>query len=78
MRFQTLARVAEEALRVSSLALAVSLFGEGMRLRPLSEECKRRWRAEMDIMLSVCEHIVELVPQWHNLPDGTQQEVGTL
>ncbi|GJP58849.1 hypothetical protein CLOP_g4772, partial [Closterium sp. NIES-67] len=55
--------------------LSVSLFGEGLRLRPLSADCKRRWRMEMGTMLSVCQHIVELVPHTQTMPDGSSQEV---
>ncbi|CAI5516941.1 unnamed protein product [Closterium sp. Naga37s-1] len=55
--------------------LSVSLFGEGLRLRPLSADCKRRWRMEMGTMLSVCQHIVELVPHTQTMPDGSTQEV---
>lgn len=55
--------------------LSVSLFGEGMKLRPLSKECKRRWRIEMDMLLCVCDHIVELKPSWQISPNGSRQEV---
>lgn len=42
--------------------LAASVFGEQSRLEPMSTERKARWRKEMAWLLSVTDHIVELVP----------------
>jgi len=33
------------------------------------------WRREMDCLLCVSDHIVELVPTWQTFPDGTRLEV---
>jgi hypothetical protein len=52
-----------------------SLFGELWRLEPLAEDRRTRWRREMEWLLSVSDHIVELVPSWQTFPDGTNLEV---
>lgn len=39
-----------------------SVFGEQKRLEPMQPERKVRWRKEIDWLLSVTDHIVELVP----------------
>ena len=36
------------------------------------------WRREMDWLLCVSDHIVELVPTWQTFPDGTRLEVTSL
>ena len=36
------------------------------------------WRREMDCLLCVSDHIVELVPTWQTFPDGTRLEVTSL
>ncbi|CAN1239339.1 Rop guanine nucleotide exchange factor 12 [Linum grandiflorum] len=41
--------------------LAASVFGEQWRLEPMSTERKTRWRREIDLLLSVTDHIVEFV-----------------
>ncbi|CAI0439113.1 unnamed protein product [Linum tenue] len=41
--------------------LAASVFGEQWRLEPMSNERKTRWRREIDLLLSVTDHIVEFV-----------------
>ena len=33
------------------------------------------WQREMDWLLCVSDHIVELVPTWQTFPDGTRLEV---
>jgi len=33
------------------------------------------WRREMDWLLCVSDHIVELVPTWQSFPDGNRLEV---
>ncbi|CAK9267865.1 unnamed protein product [Sphagnum jensenii] len=55
--------------------LSASLFGELWRLEPLAEDRRTRWRREMEWLLSVSDHIVELVPSWQTFPDGTNLEV---
>ncbi|KAH7292258.1 hypothetical protein KP509_29G059900 [Ceratopteris richardii] len=55
--------------------LSASVFGELYRVEPLSKERKVRWRREMGWLLSVCDHIVEFVPQLHELADGSSIEV---
>ncbi|KAJ7300242.1 hypothetical protein O6H91_Y029900 [Diphasiastrum complanatum] len=55
--------------------LSASVFGEIWRLEPLSPERKTMWRREMEWLLSVTDHIVELVPTWQTCPDGSSTEV---
>lgn len=33
------------------------------------------WRREMEWLLSVSDHIVELTPNWQTFPDGSKLEV---
>ena len=61
--------------RLSLFGIAASLFGELWRLEPLSHERRIRWRREMEWLLSVSDHIVELVPSWQSFPDGSSTEV---
>ncbi|CAD6229150.1 unnamed protein product [Miscanthus lutarioriparius] len=44
--------------------LCATIFGQLWRLEPLSPEKKAMWRREMDWLLCVSDHIVELVPMW--------------
>lgn len=55
--------------------LSASVFGELWRLEPLAEDRKAMWRREMEWLVSVADHIVELVPSWQTLPDGSKFEV---
>ncbi|KAH7288517.1 hypothetical protein KP509_31G029200 [Ceratopteris richardii] len=55
--------------------LSASVFGELWKLEPLSEERKSLWRRDMDWLLSVADCIVELVPSWQTLPDGSKFEI---
>lgn len=57
---------------------AASVFGELWRLEPLSVERRTMWRREMEWLLSVSDHIVELVPSWQRYPDGSTLEVCTM
>ncbi|XP_031377698.1 rop guanine nucleotide exchange factor 7-like [Punica granatum] len=57
--------------------LCATLFGQLWRLEPLPPEKKSMWRREMNWLLSVSDHIVELVPTWQNFPDGSKLEVMT-
>jgi hypothetical protein len=54
---------------------AATIFGQLWRLEPLLPEKKAMWRREMDWLLCVSDHIVELVPTWQTFPDGTRLEV---
>ncbi|KAH6806258.1 RHO guanyl-nucleotide exchange factor 7 [Perilla frutescens var. frutescens] len=57
--------------------LCATLFGQIWRLEPLQLEKKLMWRREMDWILCVSDHIVELVPSWQTFPDGSKLEVMT-
>ncbi|KAI4380022.1 hypothetical protein MLD38_006257 [Melastoma candidum] len=55
--------------------LAASIFGEQRKLEPMPPERKTRWRKEIDWLLSVTDHIVELVPSQQTSKDGTNMEI---
>ncbi|GFY93208.1 RHO guanyl-nucleotide exchange factor 7 [Actinidia rufa] len=57
--------------------LCATLFGQLWRLEPLSPEKKSMWRREMEWLLCVSDHIVELIPSWQTFPDGSKLEVMT-
>ncbi|ERN12008.1 hypothetical protein AMTRI_Chr08g160960 [Amborella trichopoda] len=57
--------------------LCATLFGQLWRLEPLPPEKKAMWRREMEWLLCVSDHIVELIPSWQTFPDGTKLEVMT-
>lgn len=57
--------------------LAASVFGELWKLEPLSEERKRKWRREMDWLLSPTNYMVELVPAKQNGANGRTLEIMT-
>ncbi|KAK4432332.1 Rop guanine nucleotide exchange factor 7 [Sesamum alatum] len=57
--------------------LCATLFGQVWRLEPLQPEKKLMWRREMEWLLCVSDHIVELIPSWQTFPDGTKLEVMT-
>ncbi|KAK3006455.1 hypothetical protein RJ639_015693 [Escallonia herrerae] len=57
--------------------LAASVFGELWKLEPLPEERKRKWRREMDWLLSPTNYMVELVPAKQNGPNGRTVEIMT-
>ncbi|KAG4962269.1 hypothetical protein JHK86_039137 [Glycine max] len=44
---------------------------------PIPCEKKEMWRREMECLLSVSDHIVELIPSWQTFPDGSKLEVMT-
>ncbi|XP_020673673.1 rho guanine nucleotide exchange factor 8 isoform X1 [Dendrobium catenatum] len=56
---------------------AASVFGEQAQLEPMSADRKARWRREIDWLLSVTDHIVELVPSQQVGNDGTKMEIMT-
>ncbi|KAL5229852.1 hypothetical protein ABZP36_028628 [Zizania latifolia] len=55
--------------------LFATVFGQLWRLEPLLPAKKAMWRREMDWLLCVSDHIVELVPTWQTFPDGTKLEI---
>eukprot|EP00250_Pteridium_aquilinum_P017073 c23437_g1_i1 orf=501-2345(-) len=55
--------------------LSASVFGEIWRLEPLSPKHKAMWRREMNWLVSIADHIVELVPSLQTFPDGSSFEV---
>ncbi|KAB2037313.1 hypothetical protein ES319_D03G066100v1 [Gossypium barbadense] len=61
---------------ITNLAVVpASVFGEQSRLEPMSTERKARWRKEMAWLLSVTDHIVELVPSHQKNKDGSDMEI---
>lgn len=52
-----------------------SVFGEQHKLGPMKEDSKKRWRKEVDWLLSITDHIVEFVPVQHTARDGSNMEV---
>lgn len=52
-----------------------TLFGQLWRLQPLTPEKKSMWQREMQLLLCVSDHIVELIPSWQSFPDGRKVEV---
>lgn len=65
------------AISNSITNLSASVFGELWRLEPLAVERRTMWRREMEWLLSVSDHIVELVPSWQSYPDGSPLEVSS-
>ncbi|CAN7037118.1 hypothetical protein Bca4012_047214 [Brassica carinata] len=57
--------------------LCATLFGQLWRLEPLPKEKKDMWRREMEWLLCVSDHIVEMTPTWQTFPDGTKLEIMT-
>ncbi|KAF9589633.1 hypothetical protein IFM89_026635 [Coptis chinensis] len=57
--------------------LCATLFGQLWRLEPLASEKKSMWRREMEWLLCISDHIVELIPSWQTFPDGSRLEVMT-
>lgn len=55
--------------------VAASIFGEQRKLEPMAPERRVRWKKEIDWLLSVADHIVELVPSQQQSPDGSTMEV---
>ncbi|KAL1542139.1 Rop guanine nucleotide exchange factor 5 [Salvia divinorum] len=65
------------ALTISNAVtnLYASVFGQLWRLEPLPSEKRSMWRREMEWLLSVSDHIVELKPSWQTFPNGGRVEV---
>lgn len=57
------------------MLFVATLFGQLWRLEPLPPEKKSMWRREMEWLLCVSDHIVELIPSWQTFPDGSKLEV---
>lgn len=57
--------------------LCATVFGQLWRLEPIPCENKTMWKREMECLLSVSDHIVELIPSWQTFPDGKKLEVMT-
>ncbi|KAJ0941876.1 putative PRONE domain, Rop guanine nucleotide exchange factor [Helianthus annuus] len=55
--------------------LAASVFGEQHKLAPMKEDSKKRWRKEVDWVLSVTNYISEFVPVQHTARDGSNMEI---
>ncbi|KAL1218570.1 Rop guanine nucleotide exchange factor 6 [Cardamine amara subsp. amara] len=55
--------------------LYAAILGQQWRLEPLPSEKKTMWRREIEVLLSVSDHIVELVPSFQNFTNGTKIEV---
>lgn len=58
--------------------ILATIFGQLWRLEPLTPEKKSMWRREMEWLLCVSDHIVELIPTWQTFPDGSKLEVITI
>ncbi|KAH0882409.1 hypothetical protein HID58_058505 [Brassica napus] len=43
--------------------LYATVFGQSLRLQPLSTEKKDLWKREMNCFMSICDYIVEVVPR---------------
>ncbi|XP_058207178.1 rop guanine nucleotide exchange factor 5-like isoform X2 [Rhododendron vialii] len=54
--------------------LCATVFGQLWRLEPLPLEKKSMWQREMEWLLCVSDHIVELIPAWQTFPDGSKLE----
>ncbi|CAN6872003.1 unnamed protein product [Brassica oleracea var. botrytis] len=55
--------------------LADSVFGEQMKLQPMYPETKKIWRKEMNLLLSVVDHIVQFVPSKQMGKNGAFTEI---
>ncbi|XP_073016299.1 rop guanine nucleotide exchange factor 5-like [Primulina eburnea] len=57
--------------------LCATVFGQLSRLEPLQSEKKAMWEREIECLVCVGGHIVELAPSCQTFPDGTKVEVMT-
>ncbi|KAL9226643.1 hypothetical protein vseg_002431 [Gypsophila vaccaria] len=57
--------------------LCATIFGQIWRLEPLSLEKKSMWQREMEWLLCVADHIVELIPTCQTFPNGKKLEIMT-
>ncbi|CAK9326226.1 unnamed protein product [Citrullus colocynthis] len=65
------------AISNSITNLCATIFGQLWRLEPLPKEKKSMWKREMEWLLCVSDHIVELIPSFQTFPDGSKLEVMT-
>ncbi|KAL9998253.1 putative PRONE domain, Rop guanine nucleotide exchange factor [Helianthus debilis subsp. tardiflorus] len=54
-----------------------STFGQLWRLESLQYEKKQMWQREMDCLLCIGDHIIELIPSSQTFPDGSKLEIMT-
>ncbi|GAB4833883.1 Rop guanine nucleotide exchange factor 7 [Ancistrocladus abbreviatus] len=57
--------------------LCATLFGQLWRVEPLPPVKRSMWQREMEWLLSVSDHIVEMIPTSQTFPDGSKLEVMT-
>ncbi|KAK4744643.1 hypothetical protein SAY87_010955 [Trapa incisa] len=55
--------------------LYATVFGQNLRLEPLTPEKKAMWKREMDCLLSACNYMVDFFPTVQTLRDGTTIEI---
>lgn len=60
---------------LTKIQRVATIFGQLWRLEPLTLERKSMWRREMEWLVAVSDHIVELAPSWQSFPDGSKLEV---
>ncbi|KAJ0101169.1 hypothetical protein Patl1_06484 [Pistacia atlantica] len=63
------------AISNSITNLCATIFGQLWRLEPLPSEKKSMWKREMELLLCVSDHIVELIPSWQTFSNGNKLEV---
>ncbi|KAM0039143.1 putative PRONE domain, Rop guanine nucleotide exchange factor [Helianthus debilis subsp. tardiflorus] len=54
-----------------------STFGQLWRLESLQYEKKQMWQREMDCLLCIGDHIIDLIPSLQTFPDGSKLEIMT-
>ncbi|KAI3771518.1 hypothetical protein L6452_02683 [Arctium lappa] len=55
--------------------LAASVFGKQNKLAPILTDRKKRWRKQVEWLLSVTDYIVEFVPSQQSAKDGSNIEI---
>ncbi|KAI3513755.1 hypothetical protein L1887_11888 [Cichorium endivia] len=55
--------------------LAASVFGKQNKLAPMPDHLKKKWRKEIDWLVSVTDNIVEFVPSQQEGKDGLNMEI---
>lgn len=60
---------------LTKIQCVATIFGQLWRLEPLPLEKKSMWRREMEWLVAVSDHIVELKPSWQTFHDGSKLEV---
>lgn len=48
---------------INDWLFAATVFGQSLRLQPLSTEKKDLWKREMNCFMSICDYIVEVIPR---------------